>query len=102
MAKQKPDLSDIFTSTEGAQSGTHGAQDNSDLDTGNVRPLGVGLRIGEVEALDQIAGQYGIARNALLRYAVRWFILQFRVGKVDLSGMVETPPPPKKRLTMPK
>jgi hypothetical protein len=100
MAK-KQDLNDIFAPT-GAQPANPAAADNSDLDQGNVRPLGVGLRIGEVAALDQIAARYGIARNALLRFAVRWFILQWRAGKVDLSGQVETPPPPKKKLTMPK
>lgn len=102
MAK-KPDLTDIFTSTAGAQpAAPQAAADNSDLDAGNIRPLGVGLRAGEVEALDNIAAKYGIARNALLRFAVRYFILQFRAGKVDLTDQVETPPPPKKRLTMPK
>jgi hypothetical protein len=64
--------------------------------------MGVGLRAGEIAALDVIANQYGIARNALLRFAVRQFILEWRAGKIDLSGQVETPPPPKKKLNMPK
>jgi hypothetical protein len=102
MAKQKPDLTDIFARTEPGPSEAGRPIDNSDLDNGNVRPLGVGLRAGEVAALDQIANQYGVARNALLRFAVRYFLLQFRAGRVDLIGQVETPPPPKKKLTMPK
>lgn len=77
--------------------------DNSDLEEGNIRPVGVGLRAGEVQALDNIAAELGgIPRNQLMRFAVRWFILQFRAGKVDLSGFVKEPPPPKKRLEMPK
>ena len=93
------DKLNIFAKTE---PGAGPATDSSDLDSGNVRPLGVGLRAGEVAALDQIANQYGVARNALLRFAVRYFILQFRAGKVDISGQVEAPPPPKKRLKFPK
>lgn len=103
MAKPKPDLTDIFTPTAGAQPAAPQAPgDNSDLDAGNIRPLGVGLRLGEVAALDIIAERYGIARNALLRLAVRRLILDFRAGKVDLTDQIETPPPPKKRLKMPK
>lgn len=97
MAK-KP-LGDLFAKTEQPASSP---ADNSDLETGNIRPLGVGLRAGEVAALDAITAELGgIARNALLRFAVRWFILQYRAGKVDLSGFVEEPPPPKRKLKMP-
>lgn len=101
----KPDLNDIFAPTGATKSAAPqpvAAADNTDLDEGNVRPLGVGLRIGEVAALDEIAAQYGITRNSLLRFAIRHFILQFRAGKVDLSRQVEAPPPPKKKLAMPK
>lgn len=73
-------------------------QDNSDLDEGNIRPSGVGLREGEIKALDAIAEQYGVSRNALIRYATRDFIIQHRAGNIDLSDLIEAPPPPRKRI----
>lgn len=75
--------------------------ENADLDTGNIRPLGVGLKGGEVEALEGIAAAADVSRNALMRFAIRWFILQYRAGEVDLSEYVNAPPPPKKTLDMP-
>lgn len=76
--------------------------DNSDLELGRIIPNGVGLTSGEVTAVDEIASRYGLSRNAILRYAVRSFILSFRAGSIDLSPLIETPPIPKKRLRMPK
>lgn len=76
--------------------------DNSDLEEGRIIPNGVGLTAGEVAAVDEIAKQYGLSRNALLRFAVRSFILNFRSGLIDLAPLIETPPTPKKRLRMPK
>jgi hypothetical protein len=74
--------------------------ENGDLDEGNIRPVGVGLTVGEVKALDEIAGELGIARNALLRYAVRDFIKRCRSGEVNLADKVKDPPAPKKKLNM--
>lgn len=79
--------------------------DNSDLDEGSIRPSGVGLRHGEILALDAIAEKYDIARNALLRYAARRLILDYRAGRLDLSGQAETKAPrrePRRRLKMPR
>lgn len=79
--------------------------DNSDLDEGNVRPSGVGLREGEIKALDQIAVKYDLARNAILRMAARRLILDYRAGRLDLTGQIEDKPPrrdPRRRLKMPK
>lgn len=74
--------------------------ENGDLDEGNIRPVGVGLTAGEVRALDEIAQELGVARNAVLRYAVRDFIKRCRAGEVDLSDKVKAPPAPKKKLDM--
>ena len=68
--------------------------------TGNTRPIGIGLKQSEIDALDQIATESGIARNSLGRYAIREFIKAYRRGEIDLSGRIETPPPSKKRLRM--
>ena len=80
-------------------------EDNSDLDRGSVRPSGVGLREGEITALDQIAARYDLARNALLRLAARRLILDYRTGQLDLSGLLEPKTPkrePKQKLRYPK
>ncbi len=99
MAKKQTDLN-IFSKTEYTP-GEESEADNSDLDEGNIKAMGVGLRGGEVAALDAMAGELGIARNQLLRFAIRWFILQVRSGAVDLQRFIEEPPPPKKNLRLP-
>lgn len=105
MAKKQDELGSggLFRRTE--QDAQQHPADNSDLDEGNIRPSGVGLREGEIRALDAIAGQYDISRNSILRYAARWFILQYRAGQVDLAELVEEKPlkkQPKRRLKMPR
>jgi metal-responsive CopG/Arc/MetJ family transcriptional regulator len=73
--------------------------DLADLEEGNIKQSGVGLRAGEIKALDAIGAELGgVARNALIRYAVRLLIHEYRAGRLDLAGDVEAPPPPKKRL----
>lgn len=87
MAK-KPDYTNLMAKTEG-EAGSNTA-DNSDLDEGNIKPMGVGLKGGELEAINAIAAKHKMTRNSLLRYAVRWFIVQYRAGNVDLAGDVQT------------
>lgn len=95
----KPKLS-VFSRTE-ATTPAGAPIDLSDLDNGNIRQTGVGLRQGEMDALEQIGAELGgVSRNALLRYAARLLIHEYRAGRLDLAGNVETPPPPKKRLKM--
>lgn len=69
---------------------------------GITRPVGIGLKQSEIEALDRIAEATGIARNSLGRWAIRDFIMRYRRGEIDLSASIEQPPPPKKRLRMGK
>jgi hypothetical protein len=95
MAKKQTVNKGIFSRTEKAR-----PADNSDLKTGRIKPMGVGLTEGEIAALDDIAQDLELARNALLRYAVHNFIIAYRAGQVDLSGLIVQPPPPKKRLKM--
>jgi hypothetical protein len=97
VAKKQTGLENIFARTEPT---TGQAADTSDLG-GNIKATGIGLTLGELAAVQRIADELGLARNAVMRYAVRWFILQYRAGKIDLAGRVEEPPPPKKRLVMP-
>ena len=90
-------LSDLFKKT-GPDSPP---ADNSDLDSGVIRSVGVGLKQGEAAAIKAMAAELGIRPNALLRFAIRWFILRARAGDVDLSSFLETPPAPAKKLNMP-
>lgn len=80
----------LFSKTEG------------DLDAGNIKAIGLGLREGEIAALDDIAAELDIPRNQLLRFAVRLFLLDYRAGKIDLQEYIEQPPPPKKSLRLPE
>jgi len=61
-----------------------------DLNEGNIRAVGVGLRAGEVAALDGIASETGITRNQLLRFIVRRFLLDYQAGKVDLTEFLQS------------
>jgi hypothetical protein len=86
-------------------SGQPWPSDNSDLDEGRITANGVGLRYGEIVALDQIAQRFDLARNALIRLAVRRLILAWRSGDLDIDSMAEVKPPakqPHRRLRMPR
>jgi len=102
MAK-KTGLEDIFKRTEAAA----GGPDLADLEDGTIQSTGVGLRQGEIRALDAIGAALGeqlgsepVARNALLRIAARRLIADFRAGKLDLLPYFETPEKPKPKLRL--
>lgn len=63
-------------------------EDNLDLTDGRVVPHGVGLKEGELKALDQIGITYDVATNGLIRYAVQLMILQWREGNLDLAPSI--------------
>lgn len=68
---------------------------------GRTVPTSVGLKESEVELLNNIAADYGIARNAVMRWALRWFLQEHEAGRISLASDVEEPPPPKRKLNMP-
>ena len=76
--------------------------DLSDLDSGLVRPIGVGLREGEMKALDSIADKYTTSRGSLIRIAIRLFLRDYFNGKIDLSGYMTEPLPPKRKADLSK
>lgn len=88
----------VFSKTESPP----GEADISDLDAGNVRPIGIGLREGEIAALDSIAAEYELSRGGIMRIALRLFIRDFRAGKLDLSPYVGKPLPQKNKVILPK
>ena len=90
----------IFSRTGPAPIAKAKAQDNSDLNTGKIAPVGTGLTLGEKEALRVIAASQEITLNALMRYALRRFIVEVRAGRIDLEAEQDKPEPAKKRLKM--
>jgi hypothetical protein len=105
MAPKRPQLK-LTQRTESAepaaQATAHaGAPTGNELPaTGRTRAIGIGLKESKYDGLGQIAEATGIARNSLGRYATRDFIKRYRRGEIDLSGKIDEPPPPKKRLRM--
>ena len=99
MGKKSTGVENIFARTE--PDATTAAVDTSDLDKGNIKATGVGLTLGELAAVQAIADELQLARNAVMRYAIRWFIREYRAGKIDLVKNIHEPPPPKKKLSMP-
>jgi len=73
-----------------------------DLDSGHVRPIGIGLREGEIAALDAIAAEHETSRGSLIRIAIRFFIRDYLAGNLDLSEYMTDPQPPKRRADLSK
>ena len=95
MAKQQ--LDDIFKKTEGKS--TTKPEKSAEVPTGGrTISVGVGLKEAEVAELDKIVEKLDITRNALMRYAIRYFLNQYSAGKIKLN--VEEPEV-KKKLKMP-
>ncbi len=104
MAKKHQDLSGIFKKTDPASTtarpddpaAAKSAPAVYDL-SGNIRSIGVGLTTGEVAALQAIAEANNISRNALTRWAIRYFLRQAIAGRVRMSDFkTETKPAPDK------
>ena len=91
----------ILSSTRSAPVASTQAS-NQDLDGGKISPVGVGLMTGEKEALKTIAAEQGLTLNALMRFALRDFIVKVRAGSIDLAQSQAEPEPQKKRLVLPK
>jgi hypothetical protein len=104
MAKKQTGLDDIFKRTEEAEAA---GLDLSDLDNGVISSTGVGLREGEIAALDAIGRVLGealgtepVARNALIRIGARRLIAEYRAGRLDLLQYFVSPEKPKARLKL--
>lgn len=69
--------------------------DTKSLDAGKLKTVSVGLKEGEIEALDQIAGDQKIARNSLMRYIIRRFLVDYQEGRVTVEIEEKTTRSPK-------
>lgn len=81
-----------------APSGELANLEGIDLDEGVIIATGVGLKgshnkerpSGELAAVQAIAAHHNIARNALLRIAVREFLERYKAGEVDMGQYITT------------
>jgi hypothetical protein len=74
-----------------------GAPEHDAPATGRTVATGIGLKESELRELDQIATETNLARNSLMRLAIRRFIQDWRAGRVDLAEYTKAPST-KKRL----
>lgn len=95
---KKTIMPDIFTTSAAPRVK---AADNNDLDTGKIGPVSAGLMTGEKAALKDIAARHDLTINAVIRYALRQFIIDVRSGKVDIEAALTDPEPAKPRLKLP-
>lgn len=96
MAKQQPDLSALFRPTEAPQPPAE-AEASPELASDRTLPIGVGLKQSELRDLDRIAGDLGIARNALMRWGLLFFLREYRAGRVAIDVETEE----RRRVKMP-
>lgn len=98
------DLNSIFRKTEPGTdtppAGIPEAEPMPTRSTDRTVSIGVGLKESERDTLDSIAATHGIARNALIRFAVRRLLADYDAGAVDLADYIEQPER-SKRLRMP-
>ncbi len=50
-----------------------------------IKPTSFGLKLSERMRFDEIAGELGVARNALGRFAIRKFIKDYEAGEVEIK-----------------
>lgn len=56
-------------------------------DWGTIQSCGVGLRTGEVKAIEAIGEIEDMTKNKLMRLAIRHFITEYLSGKVELKSL---------------
>ena len=92
MAK-RPTITDMFAPTEkpeepspapSVEPGTPAGSIDIPAE-GRTLPVGVGLKESELELLDRIADELDVARNGLIRFAVRHFLKAYLAGDVHLE-----------------
>jgi len=84
MAKQKPDMTNIFARTDPESRQAQEA-------TGPTITKGVGLKESEWAELQDIAAELGITQHAISAYALRHFLKQYRTGNIPLENKPTLP-----------
>lgn len=57
---------------------------------GRISTQGVGLREAELEELRALAAAWGLRTNAVMRLAIRYFLIGVHEGRIQKSEFVET------------
>ena len=56
-----------------------------DLDEGMIKSVYLGLREGELKAIDSLANRLGVPRNEVVRYAIRQLVREYDGGKAEIQ-----------------
>lgn len=59
------------------------------LDEKGTNNLGLGLRQGELDAVDLLVRRSGLNRNAIIRIAIRFFFTELREGRAKLEDYIK-------------
>lgn len=51
-------------------------------DLGKTRSVGVGLKDAEIDEFEHIAESLGFSRNAIMAWALRHFLAEFKAGQI--------------------
>jgi len=85
MAKRAKIENDLFTKTDRKSKSQAG-------DDSPVITKGLGLRQKEWQELEELAHELGLqSRHAMTAYAVRYFLKQYRGGKIEMQSKPTLP-----------
>ena len=92
MAKRPPKIDpDMFRETADRPT-VDAATGDVDLPAaGPTTQISVGLRASELAVFDQLCSEHRLARNALARFAIRYFLKAYLRGEIDLAPFVKPP-----------
>jgi hypothetical protein len=71
------------------------------LNSGRIISAGVGIKQGEMAAIEKLAKRYSVTKNALMRLAIRSWLKQVRDGEFDIAQHVHFPPAPSAKVVIP-
>lgn len=57
---------------------------------GRTVSVGVGLKQGEVAAIDELARSIGFTRNAVMGWLLRYCLAELRAGRLEIPVVTET------------
>lgn len=89
--KPKQNLGGIFSRAEEEQPARK-APEQDPFDEGRIVSAGVGVKEGEMKAFAQLAERFGFSKNAWMRIALRYFIVEIRAGRLNPEDFTEIEP----------
>ena len=102
MAQKSKPLGGIFSRAEQQPEQAPEVGGNADLDNGRIVSAGVGIKEGELAAFEAMAERYDVTKNAIMRIALRYFLVEARAGRVNPEDYIVEPDKPKKKTRLPK